>query len=107
MPLREEDLLGGALDRPPSLHAPLQRPQLSVLESTRVAPLQILKERLGLEPWVDLEMSTNPAPDLGERIRSRPPGVRRPDLARELSEIPVLARRLLVHAGLRRRDCKR
>jgi len=46
--LREEHLLGRAMQRPPQVHLPLQGPQLPVGEAARVAALQFMQDRLGL-----------------------------------------------------------
>ena len=46
--LRKKYLFMGAIFRPPGFDPPLQRAQLAVAKLTRVAALQIAKQRVGL-----------------------------------------------------------
>jgi hypothetical protein len=102
MDLAEEDLLGRAVQRPPALHAALQRPHLAVGEAAGVLTLEVLQQRLGLQPGVDLQELLQLRPDVGEGVGLRAPVVLHADLARQPSEPPVLACRLVVHASLGR-----
>jgi hypothetical protein len=101
--LGEEHFLGRTVQRPPATHLPLQGPQLPVDEPARVAALQFLEDRLGLEPRVLLQQFARFRPDLGERVDPSAPGVFRRSLARQLLESLVLTCRLLVHVRPRRR----
>jgi hypothetical protein len=102
--LAEEDLLGRAMQRPPALDAPLQRPHLAVGEAAGVLPLQVRQQGLGLQAGVDRQQLLQLRPDVGEGIGPCAPVVPHADLARQPSQPPVLARRLVVHAGLGRRS---
>ena len=87
----------------PLLEPPLQRTQLALLESTRIFPAQMRKHRFCLDRRMLPQDLLNLAPNRFERVRSRPPVMRLPDLARQLFYSPVLPRRLLVHPRFRRR----
>src|ERR1022692_2610620 len=69
MLLGKEHLPGRTFSRTPVLHATLQRAQLPVLKTAGVLPLQVLKDRLGLETSVIFKQPLNIVPDLNERIR--------------------------------------
>jgi hypothetical protein len=104
MDLGEEHLPGRALQGAPLLDASLQGPQLAVGEAAREAALQIVEQGLGLQPGVDPKQCFELRPDLGERVGSRAVvAFHASHLAGQLAEPAVLARRLLVHAGLGRR----
>jgi len=101
--LGEEHFLGRTVQRSPAAHLPLQGPQLSVREPTRMAALQLLEDRLGLKPRVLLQQFAHFRPDRDEWIDPCPPGVLRRGRARQLPESLVLTCRLLVHVRPRRR----
>ncbi|MCH9033628.1 MAG: Hpt domain-containing protein [Planctomycetes bacterium] len=61
------------LQRPPHLHPPLQRPQLTIGKPPRTTPLQILEQGLRLETRVVLEFVADLLPDLLEGVQPRPP----------------------------------
>jgi hypothetical protein len=71
MHLGEEDLLGGPLQRTPTLHSTLERAQLPVGETPRVAALQVGEQRLGLQAGVELKHLLEFGPDRGEGIGPR------------------------------------
>jgi hypothetical protein len=102
--LAEEHFLGRPRQRPPTPHLPLQRPQLPVGETARIATPQLGEDRLGLQARLPLEQRTNLHPHLGERIDPRRPIVRQSHLARQLPQPPILPSRLVVHVRPRRRD---
>jgi hypothetical protein len=52
MLLHEEHLPRRTLRRTPTLHPALQRPQLPVLKTAGILPLQILEDRLGFKTRV-------------------------------------------------------
>jgi hypothetical protein len=81
MHLREEHLLRRTGLRTPAFDVPLQRPQLAVRKTTRIAPLQLAEDRLGLQPRIAVEQFTNLVPHCLERIGPRRPGVRLGDVA--------------------------
>ena len=83
--LTEEHLLGRALQRPPALDAPLQRPHLAVGEAARVLPLEMLQQGLGLQAGVDRQQLLQLGPDVGEGVGFRAPGVLHAYLARQPS----------------------
>ncbi len=97
--LAEEHLLGRAVQRPPALDPPLEGAQLAVGEAAGVLPLQVLEQGLGLQAGVDRQQLFELGPDVGEGVGPRPPVVLHADLAGQLAEPPVLACRLVVHAG--------
>jgi hypothetical protein len=99
MNLGEEDLLGRSLLRPPSLDATLERPHLAIGESARILPLQSLKEGLGFQAGVESQLFFQLRPDLGKRIGPCSPGVLHAYLAWQLTQPPVFACGLLIHAG--------
>jgi hypothetical protein len=105
--LREEHLLRRPGLRAPALDVPLQRPQLAVSETARITPLQLGKNRLGLQARVAIEQCANLVPDRLERIGPRCPSVRLGDFAGQLAQIAVLACRLLIHVGEPRRPSDR
>ena len=77
MLLREEHLPSRTLGRTPTLHAPLQRAQLTILKTARVLPLQKLEDRLGLKPGVPLKQLLDLVPYLNKRVRPSPSTHRR------------------------------
>jgi hypothetical protein len=100
--LGEEDLLGRPGLRPPTLDVPLQRPQLAVGEAARVAALQVLEERLGLQPRVDFQQGADLRPDLGKGVGARHPSMGLGQVAGQAAELEVLAGGLLVHGSPQR-----
>ena len=98
--LREEYLPRRFFRGPPVLHAPLQRAQLTVGEPARITPLQVVEERLRFKSRIKLKPGANLLPHLCKRILARAPRVRLADFARQLVQLHVLARRLLVHPRL-------
>ena len=101
MDLGEEYLLGRSLKGTPLLEAALQGPQLAVGEAPRKAALQIGKQGLGLQSWVECQLRFQLRPDLGEGVRSRAVvTVHAAHLAGQPTEPAVLARGLGVDAGL-------
>ena len=105
--LREEHLLGRSVLRLPLAHAPLQRPAAPPPVLGRLLAPQPLQQRLGLQLRLTLQQLLEAAPDRGQRIGSRPPGVRPRGRAGELVEIPVLACGLAIHARFHRRGAQR
>src|ERR1043166_2201173 len=92
--LRKEDLLGRSCQRPPRLELALQGAQLSILEAARKLALQIAKQRLGLQPWVDRQHRLQLLPNAGKRIFPRAPGVGAPTRAGKGAGLAILAGRL-------------
>src|SRR5437016_4088347 len=70
---------------------------LAVRKTARIAPLQLAKNRLGLQPRVAVEQLADLVPNRLERTGPRRPGVRLGDVAGQLAQIAVLACRLLIH----------
>jgi hypothetical protein len=97
--LGEEDFLGWSRRGPPALDVPLQGPQLAVGEAAGVAALQLLEERLGLQPGVDLQQRLDFGPDLGKGVGPGGPGMRCGQLTGEPAEVDILAGGLVVHVG--------
>jgi len=97
MDLREEDLLGWAGAGAPAADVTLQRSQLVVGEAARLAPLQFLEDRLGLQPGLGFEKFAHAGPDLRKRIRARAPGVGQGGFAGPFAELAIFACGLLVH----------
>ena len=79
--LRKKNLLGGPLQRPPGLDAPLQRAQLRVLELARMLALQVLEQGLGLQARVHPKSLLDFRPYSLVSIRPVTSGVRSSDLA--------------------------
>jgi hypothetical protein len=100
MDLCEEHLLGRPFEGPPLLDPPLQATELDVGEASWKAPLQVVKEGLGLEPRVEPELFEEFGPDTLERVLPGPPGMGNSPLTGERVGVAVLACRLLVDAGL-------
>ena len=73
--LREVGLLGRPLQCPPHFDAALQGAQLAVREAPWILALQVLEQRLGLEPVIQLQHLLESRPYLLERIRPGTPGV--------------------------------
>lgn len=105
--LREEDFLVRSFGGAPRLHPALERPQLAVLELPRMLPLQPLKQRLGLQLRMLLQLLVDFRPDLFEWVLARPPVMRSLHFAGQPPQVPVLASRFLVHAHLQRRPVQR
>lgn len=104
MDLGKEHLLGRSLQGAPLLEAPLQGSQLAVGEASGEAMLQIVKQGFGLQSRVDSKQRFELRPDLGEGVGPRAVvAVHASHLAGQLAEPAVLARGLVVHAGLGRR----
>jgi hypothetical protein len=105
MYLAEEHFLGAAVQGPPLLDAPLERPQLAVSELTGEAPLKIAEQRLGLQAGVEAERLFQLRPDGGERIRfGTPVSVHESHLAGQPAQLPILAGGLRIEAGPGRRQ---
>ena len=100
MGLCEEHLPGRPFQGAPLFDPALQATELDIGEASRVAPLQVVKEGLGLEPRVEPELFDEFSPDVLERILPGPPGMRDAPLTGEGVGVAVLACRLLVDAGL-------
>lgn len=103
MDLGKEDFLGWARRRPPVLHAPLQRPHLTILEPIRVFLLQPLEQRLGLQLRFLFQLGRHFLPHAVERIGTRPPVAQPLDVAGQLPHVSVPPGRFAIHAGLGRR----
>jgi hypothetical protein len=100
MDLGEENLLGWPVLGAPLLEAPLQGAQLAVSEATGMLALQLLKERLGLEPGVESQLLLQPGPDAIEGVGACPPGAHHAYLAGQPLELPIFACGLAVDACL-------
>jgi len=100
--LAEEHLLGRPVQGAPLLDVPLQGAQLPLGEATRVLALQPVKHGPGLQTGVEGQLLLDARPDLGERVDSRPPGMLHAHLAGQPAEPAVLARGLVIDAGLGR-----
>jgi len=98
--LREEHLLGRPFQGAPLFDPALQATELDVGEPPREAALQVVEERLGLEPGVEPELRDEFGPDVLERILPGPPGARDAPLTGQGVRVAVLACRFLVDAGL-------
>jgi len=99
MHLGEENLLGGSALGAPDLDPALQGAQLTVREASGEASLQVGKKGLGLQAGVALQLLFEFGPDLDEGVRAcSPVPVHAHDLAGQLAEAAVLARRLGIHA---------
>jgi hypothetical protein len=101
--LAEEHFLGRTAARTPAADMPLQGAQLAVGEAAGMAALQLLEDRLGLKPGVDVEEFAHRAPDLLEGVRPGAPSVGRGDFAGPLAQAPVFACCLLIHVRPPRR----
>src|SRR3954470_1536637 len=73
--LRKEHLPRRTFQRSPVLDPALQRSQLAFLESVWLALLQILEERLGFQPGIDLQTLCNLIPEIRKSIGPIAPGV--------------------------------
>jgi hypothetical protein len=69
-------------------------------KATRVLTLQPVKHGLGLQARVKGQLLLDARPNIRERIGARPPGMLHAHLAGQLAEPAVLARGLVVEAGL-------
>ena len=99
--LRKEHFPRGTFQRSPVLDPALQRSQLAFLEPAWLALLQILEERLGLQPGINLQKLFKLIPDIRKRIRPSAPGVFSLHLARQPSRSQVVSGSLCIHARLR------
>ena len=97
--LREEHLLGRPFECAPLFDPPLQATELDVGEATGEAALQVVEERLGLEPRVEPEQFEKLRPYSLERVLPGPPGVGSVSLTGERVAVAVLACRFLVNFG--------
>ena len=66
--LRKENLPGRSLQGTPHLDPSLQGAQFAVLKATRMLPLQMLEQRLGLQPRIDSEHAFQHRPHFLEGI---------------------------------------
>jgi hypothetical protein len=98
--LAEEHLLGRPVQAAPLLDVALQGAQLPVGKAAGVLALKPLEHGLGLQAGVEGQLLLDAGPDLHEGVGSRPPGMRHAHLAGQPSEPAVLARGLVVEAGL-------
>ena len=98
--LCEEYLLGRSFEGAPLFDPALQATELDIGEPSRKAPLQVVEQGLGLEPWVEPELRDEFGPDVLERVLPGPPGAWDAPLTGEPIGVAVLACRLLVDAGL-------
>jgi hypothetical protein len=103
--LSEKYFLGRAQTRAPAADMPLQGSQLVVRKPPRLAPLQLLENRLGLEAGIGFKELAHLGPDLLEGIGASAPGVRLRGIAGPFAEVPVFACGLLVHVCPPRRPC--
>jgi hypothetical protein len=104
--LREEHLLRWTVRGPPHLDPSLKRAQLAVRETTRMFALQLLEQRQRFQPRIEGQPLDDAGPDVGERVRVSPPGMRHPNLAGKPAEPAVLAGGLGIHARPRRRNTR-
>jgi hypothetical protein len=107
MHLGEEHFLGRPVQGPPLLDAALQGSQLAVRETPRIKPLQLAKQRLGLQAGRQPQLLFQLGPNLDEDIGPRSPVMFHDHLAGQLAEPPVLPCRLGIQTGLRRRQAPR
>lgn len=110
MHLREENFLGRPAGRLPVLDTALQRPQLAIGKLTGMPPLQFLEERLGFPARAGFEQFFDFGPDLREGIGPCPIRARRRlgrAPRRQHVAVPILPRRLAIHARLHRRETQR
>ena len=99
MHLAEEHFLGRSVLRPPLFDPPLQGPQLTIGETTRIATLQPGEQGLSLQSRVEGQLFLDLGPDVGERIEPGSPGMFHAHLTGQLAELPILACRLRVDTG--------
>ncbi len=98
--LAEENLLGRPVQGAPLLEVALQGAQLPVGKAAGVFALKPLEHRLGLQAGVEGQLLFDARPDLREGVGARPPGMLHAHLAGQPAEPAVLARGLVVEAGL-------
>jgi hypothetical protein len=91
MLLREEHLLGRAMQGLPLPHAPLESSPHGVGILPRLCPLQPIPEGLGLQTRLSLQLLGHHRPDFRERIRPGPPSPRLAGFARQLAQLAILA----------------
>src|SRR5208283_538141 len=94
--LGEEHLFLRTLQRTPCFNPPLQRSNLSIRKSPRIAPLQILEKSLRLEAGINLKLCLNLFPNILKGIRPGPPRVLHLGLAWKHAAIPPFSCRLFV-----------
>src|SRR6202162_4171240 len=104
--LREHHFLLRATPRTPSLHSPLQRPQLPLRKLTPLPPAQHLKDRPGRKSRRPLQQPLYLQPDPRKRIRSRPVSTSLPSTPSPRL-LPVQPRRVLAHPDAHRRPPQR
>jgi hypothetical protein len=103
MHLGEEHFLGRAVQGPPALDVPLQRPQLALGKAAGVLALQPVEEGLGLQAGVERQLRFDLGPHVGEGVGASPPGtLHGSHLTGQAVQPAVLAGRLVIHAGLGR-----
>jgi hypothetical protein len=98
--LTEEHLLGRPVQGAPLLDVPLQGAQLPVGQAAGVLTLQPFEHRLGLQAGIEGQLLLDARPELREGVGTRPPGMLHAYLAGQPVEPAVLARGLVVDAGL-------
>lgn len=103
MHLRKHHGLLRAMHRPPVANPPLKGPPLRIGELSGRTLLKPGEERKRSQPRFGLQAGLDLRPDLHERVEVRSPGPRRLGRRRQTALIPILARRLLIHASLPRR----
>lgn len=91
MLLREEHLLGRAMQGLPLPHAPFERAAHGVGILPRLRPLQPVPEGLGLQTRLLLQLLGHNRPDFRECVGPGPPGPRLAGFMRQLAELAILA----------------
>ncbi len=107
MHLGEEHFLGRTVQGTPQFDAALQGAQLPVAEPARIKPLQLAKQRLGLQAGSHLQPLYQIGPNVGENVGPCKPVACHDHLAGQLAEPPVLPCRLGVHTDLGRHQAQR
>src|SRR5690606_23403467 len=100
--LLEVHLLRRPLRCTPALDPALKRSKLTISKTTRIPALQVVEERLCLQPGPELQLLLKLVPDLRKHVLARAPVVNLPERTRQLPRLQILARRLDVHARLQR-----
>ena len=100
MVLGKDDVLLGTMQTTPSANASFKRPPLRVGKLTGVLFLQPGKKRERSEPWLGGQAGLDLGPNLLERVLARTVFTRSLLLRRQKLRVAILARGLLIHAGL-------